>query len=90
MDARSTQFAVAEAKARFSELLARAEAGEEIEIKRHGRVVAKLVPTNAKTAHTTEEKRKAAEKYLAWRKEHGPRLAPGETVVDLIRAGRKY
>lgn len=35
---------VAEAKAQFSELVARAEAGEEIEIKRRGEVVAKLGP----------------------------------------------
>lgn len=33
----------AEAKAKFSELLKRAEAGEEISLTRHGKVVAKLV-----------------------------------------------
>ena len=33
----------AEAKAKFSELLKRAEAGEEINLTRHGKVVAKLV-----------------------------------------------
>lgn len=35
---------IAEGKARFSELVARAEAGEEIEIKRRGEVVAKISP----------------------------------------------
>ena len=35
---------IAEAKARFSELIARAEAGEEIEIKRRGEVVARISP----------------------------------------------
>ncbi|MDP2432875.1 MAG: type II toxin-antitoxin system prevent-host-death family antitoxin [Pseudomonadota bacterium] len=35
---------VVEAKAKFSALLAAAEAGEEIAITRHGRVVARMVP----------------------------------------------
>jgi prevent-host-death family protein len=35
---------LADAKARLSELVARAEAGEEIEIKRRGEPAAKLVP----------------------------------------------
>lgn len=33
-----------EAKARFSELVRRAETGEQISLTRHGRVVAQLVP----------------------------------------------
>lgn len=36
---------IADGKARFSELIARAEAGEEIEIKRRGETVAKIVPS---------------------------------------------
>lgn len=35
---------VAEAKAKFSELIRRAEAGEEILVTRHGKVVARLLP----------------------------------------------
>jgi prevent-host-death family protein len=35
---------IADAKAQFSELVGRAEAGEEIEIKRRGELVAKIVP----------------------------------------------
>lgn len=35
---------LADAKANFSDLVGRAEAGEEIEIKRRGRPVAKIVP----------------------------------------------
>jgi prevent-host-death family protein len=35
---------IADAKAQFSELIARAEAGEEIEIKRRGEVVARISP----------------------------------------------
>lgn len=37
------QIAIAEAKAQFAELIRRAEAGEEIELTRYGRPVAKLV-----------------------------------------------
>lgn len=35
---------VAEAKAKFSELVKRVEAGEEITVTRHGKVVARVVP----------------------------------------------
>ena len=35
---------IAEAKAKFSELVKRAEGGEEIAVTRHGKVVARLVP----------------------------------------------
>ncbi len=41
---------VVEAKARFSALLAAVEAGEEIAITRHGRVVARLVPDTPRMA----------------------------------------
>ena len=87
MDARATEFAVVDAKARFSELLARAEAGEEIVIRRHGKAVAKLVP--AKRESTLAERIKAHEDYVAWRKEHGPRLGPDLTIRQLIDEGRR-
>jgi prevent-host-death family protein len=35
---------VAEAKAKFSELMKRAEAGEEITVTRHGKAVARVMP----------------------------------------------
>lgn len=41
---------VVEAKARFSALLAAVEAGEEIAITRHGKVVARLVPERPRMA----------------------------------------
>ena len=41
---------IAEAKANFSALLAAVEAGEEIAITRHGRVVARLVPGTPRMA----------------------------------------
>ncbi|TWT15123.1 type II toxin-antitoxin system Phd/YefM family antitoxin [Reyranella sp. CPCC 100927] len=41
---------VVEAKSRFSALLAEVEAGEEIAVTRHGRVVARLVPDRPQVA----------------------------------------
>jgi len=41
---------VVEAKAKFSALLAAVEAGEEIAITRHGRVVARMVPDTPRMA----------------------------------------
>jgi prevent-host-death family protein len=41
---------VVEAKAKFSALLAAAEAGEEIAITRHGKVVARIVPDSPRMA----------------------------------------
>ncbi|QFY88184.1 type II toxin-antitoxin system prevent-host-death family antitoxin [Magnetovirga frankeli] len=41
---------IAEAKATLSALLARVEAGETVAITRHGRVVARLVPDEARMA----------------------------------------
>ncbi len=41
---------VVEAKAKFSAMLAAVEAGEEIAITRHGRVVARLVPDTPRMA----------------------------------------
>ena len=43
MDARSTSVTLADAKARLSELVSRAEAGEEIVVTRHGQPVARIV-----------------------------------------------
>jgi prevent-host-death family protein len=41
---------VVEAKSRFSALLAEVEAGEEIAVTRHGKVVARLVPDRPRMA----------------------------------------
>ena len=41
---------VVEAKSRFSALLAEVEAGEEIAVTRHGKVVARLVPDRPRVA----------------------------------------
>ena len=87
MDMRVTEFPLAEAKARFSELVGRAEAGEEIVIKRHGAPVAKLVPVAPKL--TVEERRRRRLEYEAWRDAHGPTLGPDLTTKDLINEGRR-
>jgi len=88
MDARSTEFSVADAKARFSELLARAEAGEEITIKRHGKPVARLVPEKRKL--TAEERLQARRDWIAYRDEHRPMLGADLTIKQLIEEGRRF
>jgi prevent-host-death family protein len=82
MDARVTEFGVADAKARFSEMLARVEGGEEISIRKHGRIVAKLSP--ATTHVSTAERRKSWDDWFAHRDARKIALKPGETVVDLL------
>jgi prevent-host-death family protein len=86
MDARPTEIGSTDAKARFSELLARVESGETITIHRHGKAVAKMVPVRAEKS--VEERRRGIEAFLKWRKEHGPRLQPGDNVKDWINEGR--
>lgn len=73
---------IADAKARLSELIGRAEAGEEIEIRRRGEVVAKIGPASAPrrridvdeleriSAMTPPEKRwKSSQSYVEWLRE---------------------
>jgi prevent-host-death family protein len=64
----TVQVNVAEAKAKLSELLARAEAGEEVVIARHGRAIATLV---AKTPPAPQGKRPLG----VWRR-YGPLVDP--------------
>jgi len=87
MDARPTNFGSTDAKARFSELLARVEGGETITIQRHGKPVAKMVPVAP--AHSVDERRAALERFFAWQRAHGPRLQPGDNVKDWINEGRR-
>lgn len=87
MDARSTDFGSADAKARFSELLARVEGGETITIRRDGRAVAKMIPMPP--AKTLEEKLQAWEEWKAYRKQHDITLGPDLTVKQLIEEGRR-
>ena len=73
-----------EAKNRLSELLRRAEAGEEIAITNRGRVVARLVPPAP--ALDREAARAAAARIRARRK--GVRLG-GLKLKELIVEGRR-
>ena len=88
MDAPTAEFGTADAKARFSELLARVEGGETISIRRHGRVVAKLVPV--KPEKTLEERLKAWEEWKEYRRKHNITLGPDLTIKQLIEEGRRY
>lgn len=54
---------VTEAKGQLTELVRRAEAGEEIVLTRHGQPAARLVPIEHQP--TAEEKRKILEKIMA-------------------------
>lgn len=87
MDMPVSSFAVAEAKARFSELLSRAEGGEEIVIKRHGEPVAKLVAVAPRLS--VEERRRRRIAFQERRRAHGPTLGPDLTIRELIDEGRR-
>jgi prevent-host-death family protein len=73
-----------EAKNRLSELLDAAENGEEVVITKHGRPVAKLVPVEG---FDRARARQAAEWLKRTRKE---RSLGGDSIVEMIREGRKY
>jgi prevent-host-death family protein len=88
MDFRTTEFAASEAKARFSELLDRAEAGEEITIRRHGKVVAKLSRSISDEEAAIQKRRKSRLEFIEWRRLHGPTLGPNLTIKQLIEEGR--
>jgi prevent-host-death family protein len=85
MSARVTEFAAADAKARFSELLSRAEAGEEITIKKHGQPVARLVPVSG---GDLEVRRQRHEEFVAWVKSR-PVYAGRIDYKALINEGRR-
>ena len=85
MDARFANFAAADAKARFSELLDRAEQGEELTISRHGKAVARLVPVEAVDPIAVRRASRLA--FLKRRDARPPRLA-GPTSLELIHEAR--
>jgi len=72
-----------DAKAHFSELLARVEGGEEVTITRHGSPVAKLVPVQRSA---TQEERRAA--IRRWRESSKGITLAGLKIRDLINEGR--
>ncbi len=87
MDARIGSFAAADAKARFSELLDRAERGEEVTISRHGRAVARLVPIAVVDPVALRRERRLA--WLAYRRANAITLGPDTSIRELIDEGRR-
>jgi len=77
-------FGLFEAKTHLSELVQRAEKGEEIVLTRHGAPVARLV------AAQPEGKLDAAAWVARGRNLAKVPLPPGMTIRDLIHSGRKY
>lgn len=58
---------VYDAKARFSELIDRAEKGEEIIVTRHGRPVARVAPLASAGDRGSDEVRALMERWRSWR-----------------------
>lgn len=71
MPAMTATFGVFDAKNRFSELIDRAERGEEIIVTRHGRVVARIAPPEDPVAPTRTAREGAAvvEQFRALRED---------------------
>jgi prevent-host-death family protein len=80
-----------EAKTHLSELVARAEAGDEVIITRHNKPVAKIVPVADAPQFDVEKRRAAIAQLDALREElrrrHGSMST--EEIVALIREGRE-
>lgn len=74
-----------EAKTHLSELIARAERGEEVIITRHNKPVAKLVPIGRAVADTSQRRQAALDALQAFE----PIALPGLDLADLIAAGRR-
>jgi prevent-host-death family protein len=74
---------LAEGKARFSELVARAEAGEEVIVARRGKPVAKLVPVRMPKVVDVESLRRHLAKMTS---------PPGdsENFIRELRDGARY
>ena len=73
-----------EAKTHLSELIARAERGEEVVITRHNKPVARLVPMGRAPGADLQRQQAALEGLQAFE----PIELPGVTLADLIAAGR--
>ncbi len=73
-----------EAKTHLSELVARAERGEEVVITRHNKPVAKLVPVKRPPKSRGAQRERA----LAVLQNFEPIDLPGVTLNELIRQGR--
>ena len=74
-----------EAKTHLSELIARAERGEEVIITRHNKPVAKLVPIGRAGADSLQRRQAALDALQAFE----PIALPGLDLAELIAAGRR-
>jgi prevent-host-death family protein len=86
-----TNLAVDESEASLTDLLDRAERGEEVTIRRQGRPVARLVPVG--TVHDPEKARQAVADLRTLRQqleEAGVRPFTIEEIVALKHEGHKY
>ncbi len=88
MDNGNTDFSVTAAKSHFSEIVERAEKGEQLTITRHGKAVAKLVPIVDEAA--VARRREAVEGWIKYRDEHNITLGPDLTIKQLINEGRRF
>lgn len=73
-----------EAKTHLSELIARAERGEEVVITRHNKPVARLVPVRRVAKGRASQRERA----LAALEAFEPIAVPGASLHELIRQGR--
>ena len=73
-----------EAKTHLSELIARAERGEEVIITRHNKPVAKLVPIGREAGQGAQRRLAALEALQAF----DPIEVPGVSLAELIATGR--
>ncbi len=74
-----------EAKTHLSELIARAERGEEVVITRHNKPVAKLVPMHASSAGVKLERRRAALAAMAALREDIRRDGGGMSSAEIVQ-----
>lgn len=70
-----------EAKAKFSELLGDVERGEVVEVTRHGKSIARIVPAHVESA---DDKRKAVIAWIIENKRSGRRT--GISIEDILSA----
>ena len=79
---------VSEAKARLTDLVRRAEAGDEVILTRHGRRAVRLVPVEQASTTSEEQRerhRKILDEVIAQARAHGPfEGAPAERAADFL------
>jgi len=79
--------AIYEAKARFSELLAAVQAGEEVEITKHGKPIVRMVAVEADAA-LADRKKQVAEAFEQLREMRNGFTLDGD-IKEIIAEGRR-